>query len=704
MAGKKRKGAPSGPSKAVSPSSASGSGRTSGSGRFPKKKQRRKKSTRHATRPKQRPLLTGVLRVNARGMGQVETAEGVFVIPASHLAEAMHGDSVQIRPIGGSRGPRPLGAVVHVLERGCTTFAARFEQVGALRVLVALDDRLLHDFVVDPSDTSPERLGATDGSIVCARITRYPTRRDAGMATVERLVGEGEREDLAVESVIAAHDFALEFPADALEQADRLALDVEEALREPLRRDLRGRFAVTVDPPDARDFDDAVSLERLPGGGWLLGVHIADVSAYVPWDSPLDRAARSRATSVYLVDRVLPMLPEKLSCDLCSLRPNEDRLAMTVDLTLDARGRVTGSDVYPSVIRSKARLSYPEVDAMLAGGDSAARETGAPQGSPRTLPAFFAELDEVSRARQRLRRERGAIEFVTSEAKVELDEAHRPVGVHVRRPTPATMLVEEAMLAANEAVARMLSVSGIPAAFRVHEPPAADSCAALIPLLLELGCLDAPSKAGLANGDPHALQSVLDAVRGAPEEELVSTLLLRSMRRAEYSPSNNGHFGLGAAAYCHFTSPIRRYPDLVVHRSLKHLLARDLKPAQRRALEYEMPGICKHSSVMEREAAAAAYESQAAKLAEYMGGFVGQAFWGVVTSVHDFGAFVRLDETSATGLVRIRDLGGGWWTCNDARYELVNDDTGESVRLGQRIEVRVRSVDTLKGQVDFTLA
>lgn len=665
------------------------------------------RSHRPSTRPKSRAFLGGVLRVNARGAGQVDTAEGTFAIPSHRIAEAMAGDTVQIRHLGAREGSTrsasglPLGAVVAVIERATTTFAGVYQEDGPLRVLVPLDDRLMHDFVLDAGDRTPGELGVEPGDVVTARIVAYPTRREAGVATVERRIGQADGEDVPVESVIASHGLATEFSSAVLEAADALTLDVAaELAADGRRRDIRDRFLVTVDPADARDFDDAVSLDELPGGGWLLGVHIADVSHYVGWGSPIDLAARERATSVYLVDRMLPMLPERLSTDLCSLRPGEDRLAMTVDLALDARGRVTGSDIYPSAIRSRTRLSYDEVDALLEG-----HVPGGLSVEGRDLLSFFAGLDRVSRLRQQLRRERGAIEFVTTESKVALDDEHRPVGVRVRRRTAATQLVEEAMLAANEAVARYLDAASAPAAFRVHEPPAADALAGLIAPLDQLGSLPSERRLGVMQGDPHALQAVLDGVAGEPEELVVSGLMLRAMRKASYEPRNEGHFGLGAPAYCHFTSPIRRYPDLVVHRSLKAQLSGKMRGMWRRELIDAMPTVCRHSSRMERVAAEAAAESQACKMAEYLGGFIGQDFAGVVVSVAPYGAFVRLDDTGAEGLLHVRELAehGGWHDFDDATRTLVSADTGDVWQVGRRVDVVVADTDPMHGRIDFAL-
>ncbi len=635
-----------------------------------------------------------------RGSGTVHTQEGDFHIPARYVAEAMNGDRVLVRRIAGLHDGMPVGAVAGVVERAHLTFAATYADDGRLRVAVPLDERLCHDFIVQAADRTPEILGCSDGDLVSARILQYPTRQAAGVATLERRIEQGSASQVAVEAIIASHDLQCLFDPQVLEQAQALSLDVPTALAEPLRRDIRERFVVTVDPDDARDFDDALSLEALPDGGWLLGVHIADVSAYVVPDSPLDLAARARATSVYLADRVIPMLPEELSCELCSLVAGQDRLAMTVDMRVDARGRVQSAEVYPSVIRSNGRFTYREVDAILSGAP--ADLDAHPDCAGHDLAAHFAALSTIAGLRLGLRRERGAIEFVSSEAKVTLDDQGMPTGVDVRKTTPATSLVEEAMLCANEAVSRRLVATGLPCPFRVHEPPSHDSMAATVGVLQELGCLPPQCKTGLLMCDPHAVQAVLDEVAGKPEEELVSSLLLRSMKRATYEPENLGHYGLGAPAYCHFTSPIRRYPDLMVHRILKAVLAGPVKSSVRRELTYLMPGVCAQSSKMERVAAECASLSQAVKIAEYMEGFIGQVFDGVVVSVQPFGVFVRLGLTQAQGLLHTRDLGGEW-DFDEARMELTSREGAGSYRLGMPVEVRLRSCDVFRGRVVFAL-
>ncbi len=679
------------------------------------------------TRPRPHAARTGVLRVTSRGGGIVQTAEGTFLISARGIGEAMDGDTVQVRSLGRSQAADRVGglegAVAGVLERATTSFAARFLRDGSLRVLVPLDERLCHDFVNPVEDDAPERLGVRDGDVVVARVASYPSRHAAGAALVERRVGAMSDERVPIEMIIASHDLATTFPDAAIAQAAGVTVDVDAALAEdPLRRDIRDRVLVTVDPSDARDFDDAVSLEPLPEGGWRLGVYIADVSHYVPWGSPVDLEARARGTSVYLADRVLPMLPERLCNDACSLVPDQDRLAMTCDLTLDARGRVRGCALYPSVIRSRARLTYEQVDALLdaMGGSDATGGAGRPASSPDTpdkrrggdlagrvfdgvrAEDLFGGLDRVRRLREGLRLRRGAIEFVTTETRAVLDEDGHAVDVRVRARTRATSLIEEAMLAANEAVARYLEHHETPAPFRVHEPPRADALAALLPRLGTLEELDAATKAGVLLGEPAALQRVLAQAAGRDVEPVVSAVTLRAMTRASYLPENRGHFGLGAQSYCHFTSPIRRYPDLMVHRMVKAQLHGRVRGAFRREMALAMPEVCKRSSKMERVAAEAAGQSQDVKLAEYLGDRLGQTYAGMVVGVTSFGLFVQLEGIGAQGLVRIGDL-GGWCELDDETGEIVDVDSGRRWRLGQHLAVRVRAVDVPRGRVSLSV-
>ena len=674
--------------------------------------------------------LLGTVHVTG-GVATVETAEGVFKLTERGMREAMPGDTVTVslhRAPGGERRAQ----VESVEERSQTVLVGTYHQAGPLGVVRPLDKRAKLDFFVPPHDQSPERLGVADGDLVAARIVSYPTRMESGVVTIDRRIGGKDAPDAGIQTVMARYDLVDGYAPAALAEAESLELDVESALQDPLRRDIRDRFLLTIDPVDARDFDDAISVECTPAGGWKLGVHIADVSHYVVWESSIDLEARKRSTSVYLADRVLPMLPERLSNDLCSLRPHEDRLAFTVDIELDARGRVLSSRAYPSVIQSRVRLDYDAADWLLCGEEAAgddtedvdqacveraeqARRDAAACGVD--IAAFLRDADELARARQRVRRRRGAIDFESSEVHVALDGEGVPERIDVRRRTPATSLVEETMLLANECVARKLVAAGAPAAFRVHEDPSPDELTAAAEVLIEARTIDRQEALGIMTGDSHAIEGVLERSAQTSQAPMVNALLLRAMQRAVYRPHNLGHYALGADAYCHFTSPIRRYPDLLVHRALKMLLARErlgARVAHERAprlvgtgpqdMEHILPMLCREASSRERIADAAARDSQKVKVAQYYAQRVGERMAATVTWIDQMGAFVRVDETAAEGLVRMSALGGNeWWDFDERRLALTGTSSGEVISLGQRAIVEVVGADCMRGHLNFKL-
>ena len=680
---------------------------------------RRRGGAHASARRKQRAALTGTLRVTGNGVARVETAEGTFHLSKHGLREAMNGDTVGVS-LHHVRGGEVRAVVQTVIERATNVFLGIYQPAGPLGAVRPLDARLRHDFFVLPDDPSPARLSVSPGDVVAVRILAYPTRQEAGIVTVERRIGREDAVDLGIQSIMAQYDLTDEYPAAALAEADALILDVDAALEEPLRRDIRDRFLLTIDPVDARDFDDAISLERTPQGGYFLGVHIADVSHYVAWDSSIDLAARSRATSVYMADRVLPMLPERLSNDLCSLRPAEDRLAMTVDIELDRKGRVRAYEAYPSVIRSKLRLDYGTVDAILAGekdGAEVARAAHAESLPAEGLAAFLACANELAEKRQEIRRKRGAIDFDTVEVRPLVDADGVPTAIAVRRRTAATGLVEEAMLLANECVAEKLADARLAAAYRVHDAPAPDSLANAAATLAEVGVISRADALDVRSGDRRAIEQVIKRTAGEPTAPLVNALLLRAMQRALYKPENQGHYALGAPAYCHFTSPIRRYPDLIVHRVLKLQLLRERtgKAAARaaepaltgrgpQALDRVLPQICRHSSDQERAADAAQHASEKVKIAQYYTARIGERAAGAVSWVSENGVFVRLEDTQAEGMVHLHDLGGNqYWEVDPVRLRVTGTATGTVITLGQRVIVEVKATDELRGHLDLAL-
>lgn len=685
-----------------------------------------KNGRRGPARSRRLPGLTGTVRVyDARA--EVETAEGVYRLGSRSMREAMPGDRVYVSLHRGKGGAR-RAVVEHVIDRAVAAIVGVFEPAGPLGAVRPLDARIKQDFFVLPADDSPRRLGVEPGDIVSARIVDYPSRTESGVVTLERRIGDANEPSLGIECVMARYGLVDGYPQAAVDEAASLAVDVEGALADPLRRDIRDRFAITIDPVDARDFDDAISVARTVRGGWMLGVHIADVSHYVDWESAIDLEARRRSTSVYLADRVLPMLPERLCNDLCSLRPDEDRLAFTVDIELDAQGRVRTYEPYPSVIRSRVRMDYGAADALLREGepdgaalDAAARGRAAlaveaARANGVDLRAFLRNADALARARREIRRKRGSIDFDTPEVHVLLDEAGMPVDIVTRERTAATSLVEEAMLLANECVAEFLADRDLVSAYRVHEDPSPDSLASAAKTLTELGAVAGGLAAGIMLGDPRAINAAVEDVAGTAFAPQVNALLLRAQQRAVYKSHNEGHYALGARAYCHFTSPIRRYPDLIAHRVLKVALAKHelgkkeaLIRAPRltgkgpQALEAICPRLCRQASDNERAADAAANASQKVKVAQLYASRIGERDTGTVSWISDLGAFVRLDATGAEGLVRMNALGAEWWDFDDVRLTLTGESTGTRVGLGCRVVVEVASVNVLRGHLDLKL-
>jgi ribonuclease R len=677
------------------------------------------KKKRSSTRTDHRETVIGTLQVTSRGYGFVVTHEGDFFIPRARINGGMDGDRVEVArqsrpthrgsfPAGASENAQaPEGRIVRVVERAHVSLVGRYEDSGSFGFVIPDDRRIDFDVFVDPSGG----LRAADGDVVVVHITGYPSRHEGCIGFIEEIVAHADDEHLDEAIIIARHGFETVFSEAAHAEAQAARLDIKRALEESDRRDIRDRLICTIDPVDARDFDDALSLEATENG-WRLGVHIADVSTYVPWGSSIDLDARRRATSVYLPGRVIPMLPEELSCNLCSLRPGVERLAFTVDLYLAPDGMLLESDMYPSVICSRLRLDYDALQEVFDGrydyaklcADAQAKGDAAIGLDPLAVQYALDGLHKVAGYLGRQRIARGALDFETTEVKVDLDAEGAPTGIRLRHRNDATELVEACMIAANEAVAQHMLAHEAPCAYRVHEEPLPAALDDLAPVLHEFGHIDESASVTIAD-----VRRIARAVKGTPEEELIDALILRAMKRAVYSDHFTTHFGLASTGYTHFTSPIRRYPDLLVHRLLRAQLRTEARcvdeapVAVGNAAEIpdQLPWLCEHSSIMEREAEAAALEATKHQVCLYMQQFVGMTYDATITGVTGAGLFVRAN-IGAEGLVRRESLPGGL-TFDAPRRAYVSDKGALVYRLGDSVHVRLVEVAPEKSQMDFAL-
>jgi len=644
--------------------------------------------------PERMNLAVGRLQGHPKGFGflvQDEAeAEDIFIGRES-LNGAWHGDRIIARLSPPARtGGRVEGEVIRILQRATTRVVGTFEAAKHAGYVTPDDRRLADDIFIPRGATN----GAKSGEKVVVQIVNYPeARRNAEGKIVERIGMKGE---VGVDIVSVIRKFGLPevFPPRVLAEAEPIPDTVtEEAMREDGRRDLRGWTIVTIDGEDAKDLDDAVNVERIGDGLWRLGVHIADVSYYVTEGSHLDREAYSRATSVYLADRVVPMLPPKLSNGICSLNPNVDRLTLSCVMEIDSAGKVHKHEIFPSVIKTAARMTYTRVNEILAGDEAAMAEY-------RGLVPMFSEMHALMQVLRSRRMRRGALDFDLPEAKVKLNQAGWPVEIRRVDRGIAERIIEEFMLAANETVAEHCQRQAVPFMFRVHGEPAGDRLAGLRDFLALFGyTLRMPADGAVP---AKLLQDITDWVRGRPEENLINQVLLRTMRQAIYSAENFGHFGLAADYYCHFTSPIRRYPDLVVHRVLRAMLSGGLIAKLKHKWERWMPEAAQHSSDRERVAMEAERETVDLKKAEYMSERVGETFEGLISGVGPFGFFVQLPNT-VEGLVHISSLTDDYYHFHDNYYALIGERTRRRFRLGDGVVVRVGRVDIENRQVDFAL-
>lgn len=643
--------------------------------------------------------LVGIFIANARGFGFVEMdgAEEDLYIPSDMVNGAFHRDRVEVSLLPENVGKRQEAKVVRILERGLSQLVGTYEKSGNFGFVRPDNTHIPKDIFV----LSERSKGAVTGHKVVVELTDYGKGERNPEGKVVEILGHINDPGIDILSIVKAYELEVEFPEKVLAQAERVAKPVSEADMAG-RRDLRDAVMVTIDGEDAKDLDDAVSLVLDEESGiYHLGVHIADVANYVQENSALDREALKRGTSVYLTDRVIPMLPHILSNGICSLNAGEDRLALSCLMDIDKTGGIIGYEIVESVIRVDERMSYTSVKKILEDGD------GAELCRYRELVPMFERMRELSALLRAKRKQRGAIDFDFPESKFVLDENGYPVSIQPYERNTANMLIEDFMLAANETVAQHFYWMEAPFVYRVHERPDAEKLQKLNVFINNLGYyMKSVGKAKRKLGDeevhPKEIQKLLCRIAGTPEEAMISRLTLRSMKQARYSTESSGHFGLASRYYCHFTSPIRRYPDLQIHRIIKDWLRGRLN--EEKIVHYQgiLDQVAKRSSERERLADEAERETDKLKKVEYMEERIGQEYVGVISGITAWGIYVELPNT-VEGMIHVSKLPGDYFSYNENTYEMQGERTGRIFRLGEALRIRVAGADRFLKTIDFDL-
>ncbi len=641
--------------------------------------------------PEKMDLVVGRLQCNQRGFGFVlprdEMYEDIY-IPADGINGAMHNDRVIAKIIKGkTEGARTEGEIIRILERANKKVVGTFEKSRNFGFVVPDDPRILDDIFIARNDT----MGAKEGDKVVAEIVLWPGKRRNPEGNITEILGH--RDDIGVDvlSIIRSYDIPEKFSDNVLEEAGALSGDISD-IELKNRLDLRDMRIITIDGADAKDLDDAVSVEKLPSGDFRLGVHIADVTHYVKENSLLDREAYGRGTSVYFLDRVIPMLPGRLSNNICSLNPKMDRLTMSVFMNINGRGDVVDYEIHESVIRTSERMTYSDVSDILEKNDPKLKKRYG------YLVEDFKNMQKLHEILGRKRAERGSLEFEFDENKVILDDAGKPIDiVRVERRT-ADRIIEEFMLVCNQTVAEHMYWLGVPFIYRVHEEPDSEKIEAFNEFIYNFGY----SIKGIKKVHPKALQGLITKVKGKKEERVINTLMLRALKRARYYHKSLGHYGLAVEYYCHFTSPIRRYPDLVIHRILKETLKGRINQKRTEYLKEFVEKAAFQSSERERAADEAEREVEDMKKVEYMADRIGEEFEGIVSGVTAFGMFVELDN-GIEGMVRVSYMVDDFYHFDDKKYMLLGERTKKTYKIGDAVKVQVLKADLADNKLDFTL-
>lgn len=642
--------------------------------------------------PERMGLLVGRLQGNAKGFGFViseqEKVADVF-IAANLMNGAMHNDRViaRINTLNTS-SKRAEGEIIRILERANLEVVGTYEESRNFGFVVPDDPRINADIYISKGDSKR----AKEGHKVVCQITRWPEARRNPEGKVIEILGYKDDGETNVLAIIRKHKLDLEFPQSVIRESNAITEEIAE--EEIARRvDLRDLRMVTIDGADAKDLDDAVSIERLKNGNYRLGVHIADVSHYVKDGTELDKEAIKRGTSVYLVDRVIPMLPQKLSNGVCSLNPKINRLSLTVMMEIDATGKVVAHEIVESVIKINERMIYEDVSDILEKDDEVLKDKF------KELVDDFKLMEELSLVLRRKREARGAIDFDFPEAKVVLNEAGKPVEIRKYERRTANRIIEEFMLVCNETVAEHFYWLNVPFVYRVHEDPSVEKLEEFNKFIHNFGY----HLKGLDTEiHPKALQELLKKIEGKKEQVVINTLMLRSLRKARYAPSNIGHFGLAAEYYSHFTSPIRRYPDLIIHRIIKAIISNNATAGWLKKMNGSVGYFADQSSIRERAAEEAERETVDLKKAEYMACRIGETFEGIISSITSFGMFVELDNT-IEGLIRLSSLEDDYYNFDSQHHTLTGERRRRVFRIGDIVKIQVSKVNVQMREIDFVL-
>lgn len=641
--------------------------------------------------PERMNLVVGRLQMKARGYGFLipeVSGELDLYIPAGDLNGAMSGDKVMGRVEKVTSGPRREGKIIRVLERANQRVVGKFTHYKDYAFVSPLDKRFPQDILVKTEDM----LDAHDGYVVVVDITTFPTPTRGPEGKIVEVLGHPDAPGIDILAVIRKYGLAETFPDDVMEEAEGIPFELSKDDLEG-RRNLRDEVIVTIDGEDAKDLDDAVHVKRLENGNYLLGVHIADVGYYVREGSRLDKEAFMRGTSAYLVDRVIPMLPQRLSNNICSLNPHVDRLTLSCQMELSPTGELVAHDIFPSVIKTTERMTYTNVRKVLVDKD--AEQLARYEG----LVPMFRAMEELALILRQRRMDRGAIDFDFEEVKIIVDDLGHPEDIVPRHRSIAERIIEEFMLVANETVAEHFHWAGTPFIYRIHEEPDMGRMLEFNEFIHNFGY----HMKGLGNKThPRSLQAVLKHVEGTREQRVIASLMLRSMRQARYSPDCVGHFGLAAEYYTHFTSPIRRYPDLMIHRIIREALKGEMREARVERLKEIVSAASSQSSERERVAQDAERECDQLKMVEYMLDHVGEEYDGIISGVTQFGLFIQLSN-GAEGLIHVSFLTDDYYVLNEKQMALVGERTRRVFRLGDPVRVQVTGASKEDLTIDFGL-